>query len=67
MNHKFHGFSRVFTDEDSRIRMDVIIVMNATRSKGSKRLNPNFLIRDHPVRQDKPGFSIDLKCDQHVK
>jgi hypothetical protein len=28
--------------------MDVIIVMNENRSKGSKRLNPNFLIRDHP-------------------
>jgi hypothetical protein len=29
--------------------------------------NPSVSIRVHPVRQAKPGFSIVLKREQHVK
>jgi hypothetical protein len=39
---------------------------NAPNRFGNRFLNL-FIIRVDPVRQAKTGFSIDLKCDQHVK
>jgi hypothetical protein len=40
---------------------------SAPRSATRRASKVRSAIRDNPVRQAKTGFSIDLKCDQHVK